>query len=103
MPRNRELMRVFKDVFLMTGNNSKKEHKKILAQLHEEMRQAGFYIKTEEDACEHFAIIDQEIVWYGNMNLLAKTKTDDSMMRVQSEKIAAELMELTFGKDALFC
>ncbi len=68
-------------------------------QLHEEMRQAGFYMKTVEDTCEHFAIIDQEIVWYGSMNLLAKAKIDDSMMRVQSQSIAAELMELTFGKE----
>ncbi len=69
-------------------------------QLHEEIRQAGFYMKTVEDTCEHFAIIDQEIVWYGSMNLLAKTKIEDSMMRVQSKKIAAELMELTFGKES---
>ncbi len=67
-------------------------------QLHEEMRQAGFYMKTVEDTCEHFAMIDQEIVWYGSMNLLAKTRAEDSMMRVQSKRIAAELMELTFGK-----
>ena len=68
-------------------------------QLHEEMRQAGFYIKTVEDTCEHFAIMDQEIVWYGSMNLLAKSSADDSMMRVQSKKIAMELMGLTFGKE----
>lgn len=67
--------------------------------LHEEMRQAGFYIKTVEEICEHFAIIDQEIVWYGSMNLLAKSNIDDSMMRVQSKKIAMELMSLTFGKE----
>lgn len=59
-----------------------------------------FIDKTVEETCEHFAIIDQEIVWYGSMNLLAKIKIDDSMMRVQSKKIAAELMELTFGKNA---
>ncbi|MDO4555329.1 MAG: DEAD/DEAH box helicase family protein [Lachnospiraceae bacterium] len=67
--------------------------------LHEEMRQAGFYIKTVHDACEHFAIIDQEIVWYGSMNLLAKSSVDDNLMRVQSKKIAMELMGLTFGKE----
>ena len=69
-------------------------------QLHEEMRQAGFYMKTVEDTCEHFAIMDQEIVWYGSMNLLANAKGEDSMMRVQSKEIAMELMELTFGKEA---
>ena len=66
-------------------------------QLHEDMRQAGFYIKTVEESCEHFAIIDQKLVWYGNMNLLGKEKTEDSMMRVMSKAVAAELMELTFG------
>ena len=65
--------------------------------MHEEMRKAGFYIKTAEEACERFAVIDQEIVWYGNINLLAKSKMDDSIMRVQSKEIASELMELTFG------
>ena len=30
-------------------------------QLHEEMRQAGFYLKFVEDTCVHFAIIDKEI------------------------------------------
>ena len=68
-------------------------------QLHEEMRQAGFYIKTAEETCEHFAIIDREIVWYGSMSLLGKTTIEDSMMRVPSRKIAAELMELTFGNN----
>ena len=69
-------------------------------QLHEEMRQAGFYIKTVEESCEHFAIMDQEIVWYGSMNLLAKSNADDSMMRVQSKKIVMELIGLTFGKES---
>lgn len=68
-------------------------------QLHEDMRQAGFYLKTVEESCEHFAIIDQEIVWYGNINILSKAKIEDSMMRVRSKDIANELMELTFGKE----
>ncbi len=69
-------------------------------QLHEEMRQLGFYIKTVEEPCEHFVIMNQEIVWYGSMNLLAENNADDSMMRVQSKKIAMELMGLTFGKES---
>ena len=66
-------------------------------QLHEDMRKAGFYIKTVEEHCDRFAVIDQNIVWYGNINLLAKDKDDDSIMRVRSKEIAGELMELTFG------
>ena len=66
-------------------------------QLHEDMRKAGFYIKTVEEHCDRFAVIDQNIVWYGNINLLAKDKDDDSIMRVRSKEIAGELMKLTFG------
>ena len=65
-------------------------------QLHEDMRQAGFFIKTVEDSCENFAVIDQEIIWYGNIHLLGKEKAEDNIMRVRDEKIAAELMELVF-------
>lgn len=37
------------------------------------------------------------MVW--SVNLLVKSNIDDSMMRVQSKKIALELMRLTFGKE----
>lgn len=66
-------------------------------QLHEDMRKASFYMKTVEESCERFVVIDQEIVWYGNINLLAKSKIDDSIMRVRSKEIASELMEIIFG------
>ena len=65
-------------------------------QLHEDMRRAGFYIRTVEEYCDRFAVIDQEVVWYGNINLLAKDKVDDSIMRVRSKGIGGELMEITF-------
>lgn len=68
-------------------------------QLHEDLRQAGFFIKTTEESCENFAIIDEEIVWYGNVHLLGKEKIEDSIMRIRDKEIAAELMELTFGQD----
>lgn len=63
-------------------------------QLHEEMHKAGFYIKTVEESCECFAVIDQKVVWYGNINLLAKDKGDDRIMRVLSNEIAGELMKI---------
>ena len=65
-------------------------------QLHEDMRRAGFYIRTVEEYCDRFAVIDQEVVLYGNINLLAKDKVDDSIMRVRSKGIAGELLEITF-------
>ena len=66
-------------------------------ELLERLRKEGFEIQLVEDFCEHYAVIDNEIVWYGSMNLLSKEDADDNLMRVCSKDIAAELLEMTFG------
>ena len=68
-------------------------------ELMERLRKAGFEIRLVEDSCEHYAVIDDEIVWYGSMNLLSKEDADDNLMRVCSREIAEELLEITFGSD----
>ena len=50
-----------------------------------------------EEVCEHFAVVDREIVWYGSMNFLPKEDVEDDIMRIVSKDIAAEIMEMTFG------
>jgi len=69
-------------------------------ELMERLRKAGFEIKLVEESCEHYAVIDNEIVWYGSMNLLSKEDAEDNLMRVCSKDIAAELLEMTFGSGA---
>ena len=64
--------------------------------------EAGFFLREAENTCENFAVIDEEIVWYGNINLLGKEKIEDSVMRVRGKEIAAELMELAVAKDEKF-
>ena len=66
-------------------------------ELMEKLRKAGFEVKLVEESCEHFAVIDNEIVWYGSVNLLSKEDAEDNLMRVGSRKIAAELLEMTFA------
>ena len=51
-----------------------------------------------EDYCDHYCIIDKEIVWYGSMNFLGKEDSQDNLMRICSKSIAGELLEMTFGK-----
>ena len=68
-------------------------------ELMERLRKAGFEIRLVEDSCEHYAVIDDEIVWYGSVNLLSKEDADDNLMRVCSREIAEELLEITFGSD----
>ena len=66
-------------------------------ELMERLRKAGFEIRLVEETCEHYAVIDNEIVWYGSVNLLSKEDSEDNLMRVCSKDIAAELLEMTFG------
>ncbi|MDO4650161.1 MAG: DEAD/DEAH box helicase family protein, partial [Eubacteriales bacterium] len=71
-------------------------------ELHERMRKAGFCVNLVEDYCEHYCIIDRNIVWYGSMNFLGKEDAEDNLMRVCSEKISAELLDLTFGSNKFY-
>ena len=67
-------------------------------ELQERMRSNGFEMNLVEDYCQHYCIVDREVVWYGSMNFLGKEDSEDNLMRVCSNEIAAELLELTFGK-----
>lgn len=68
-------------------------------ELHEQMRRAGFEMNLVEDYCEHYCIIDRQVVWYGSMNFLGKEDAEDNLMRIADEKIANELLEMTFGNE----
>ena len=61
------------------------------------LKNCGVRIKLQEHMHEHFAIIDEEIVWYGSMNFLSRAKVDDNLMRVKSKDAAQELLEISFG------
>ena len=49
-------------------------------ELLERLRKAGFEIRLAEESCEHYAVIDDEIVWYGSVNLLSKEDIEDNLM-----------------------
>ncbi len=58
----------------------------------ESLRTAGFEIQYAEDTCQHFAVIDEKIVWYGSMNLLSRDDVEDNIMRLESREVAEELL-----------
>ena len=58
------------------------------------MRQSGIYVIVKEEVIEHFAIIDDELVWHGGMNLMGKEDAWDNLMRIRSAQVAAELLEI---------
>ncbi len=61
------------------------------------LESSAIKVRLQDHMHEHFAIIDDEIVWYGSMNLLSRAKEDDSLIRVKSKEVAQELTEITFG------
>lgn len=62
----------------------------------QELRAVGIYVKEVSGVHEHFTVIDKEIVWYGSMNMLSREREEDNLMRVLSNEIAEELLEIGF-------
>ena len=48
--------------------------------------------RNAEETCQHFAVIDEKIVWYGSMNLLSRDDVEDNIMRLESREVAEELL-----------
>ena len=66
-----------------------------LNMLIDEMRRNGINVRTVDDECEHYAVIDRGLVWHGGMNLLGKADAYDNLIRVKNEQAADELLEMT--------
>lgn len=63
------------------------------------MRESGIHVILKENVEEHFAVLDDELVWHGGMNLLGKEDVWDNLMRVRSAQIAAELLEIALKEE----
>ena len=64
-----------------------------------EMQQSGIHVVARDEVVEHFAVIDDELVWHGGMNLLGKTDAWDNLMRIKSAQVAAELLEMALKEE----
>jgi hypothetical protein len=62
-----------------------------------QMNIAGVNVITKDEIDEHFAIVDEDLVWHGGMNLLGKEDVWDNLMRIKSAQVAEELLELSLG------
>lgn len=69
----------------------------ICYELIREMKQEAINVVTKEEVEERFAVIDDELVWHGGMNLLGKEDAWDNLMRIKNHQVAAELLELALG------
>lgn len=62
-----------------------------------EMQNAAINVVEKEEAQERFAVIDEELVWHGGMNLLGKEDAWDNLIRIKNHQVAAELLEMALG------
>ena len=66
--------------------------------LMKEMRENGIYVIVRDEVAEHFAVIDDELVWHSGMNLLGREDAWDNLMRIRSFQVAEELLEIALVK-----
>ena len=86
-------------VFSLSPEAYPEEGREHHAELLGRLASAGIYVKTQNHCHERYAVIDQSLVWYGSMNLLSRGREDDSLMRIVSPTIAAELLELGIKRE----
>ena len=67
----------------------------------DEMRRSGIDVIVKEEIAEHFAVIDDELVWHGGMNLLGSEDAWDNLIRIKSVQAAAELLEIALMPDSI--
>ena len=59
-----------------------------------EMRDIAIEVREMDGINCHFAVMDEDLVWYGSMNFLSKEHEDDILMRLRSEAIVTELLAM---------
>ena len=58
------------------------------------LKNAEITVAVQADLQQHYAIIDESIVWYGNIDFLAFGRKDADVLRFESAEVAGELLEL---------
>ena len=54
----------------------------------------GFNVIFQKDLGQKFIIIDNELLWYGSLNVFGYQKEDDSAMRLINREVAEELLHI---------
>ena len=53
----------------------------------------GIHVVFRPDFHQKFTVIDQTLVWYGSVNFLSFGSSEESIMRLESQEIAGELID----------
>ena len=58
------------------------------------LEDAGAEVKTTTGTIQRCAVIDKTLVWYGSINVLSHSRPDETAIRLESQELAGELLEL---------
>ena len=50
-------------------------------------------IKFKNKVYQTFTVIDRKLIWYGNINVLGNSSSEDGIIRVESSEIANEFFK----------
>lgn len=63
----------------------------------EYLKEANINVKYKSNIHQKFAIVDESIVWYGSVNFLSYSGSEESIMRLESYDIAGELLGILYS------
>ncbi len=81
-------------ILTMPASNYSDEQGTKLEAMKKALRDAGAEVRDVEKLNCHFAVMDEDLVWYGSMNFLSKEHDNDILMRLRSEAIVKELLAM---------
>lgn len=55
------------------------------------LENTGIRVEEKDDLSQKIAIIDEKVLWYGNINYLGYTEMEECCMRIEDAKIASEI------------
>lgn len=97
--RQRQEVGVKVRIIMRNPENIRYGNPEMLYELVAMMRLQGVEVYLKDEIEARFAVIDDELVWHGGVNLLGKEDVWDNLMRIRNVEVAAELLEIGFGED----
>ena len=65
----------------------------MIKELLDQLKLSGFTIIQRPGIHQKFIVIDEQVVWYGSINLFAHSRAPETMLRFINQDIAGEIME----------
>lgn len=79
-------------VWTLPTSDYAEHQRKCIDKMKDSLKDAGVDVRDAPNLNCHFAVMDEDLVWYGSMNFLSREHEDDILMRLRNEAIVKELL-----------